>query len=230
MKEAFDLIKERLEEESKFAVSLLNGKTDRYVAGVCDTNKKAIKIVSEVEAEYTKNIMDALLEAKKNCGEDSDCSQCPFGCEDGCRLQALQITGGNNGWIPCSEKLPEPHLTYDIFKRPDRFITESVLVTVKSVECDGEKYYVGMDIMTGTNKEDMHWLMSCGYGGSAVYNQEIIAWMPKPAAYLGKCIEVDCRQCTNCTGKSCEVYGDNADEAVKGCAADNFKNFKTKER
>lgn len=52
MKEAFKLIKEMLEEESKFAVSLLNGKTDRYVAGVCDTNKKAIQIVSEVEAEY----------------------------------------------------------------------------------------------------------------------------------------------------------------------------------
>lgn len=54
MKEAFELIKERLEEESKFAISLLNGKTDRYVAVVCDTNKKAIKIVSEVEAKYNQ--------------------------------------------------------------------------------------------------------------------------------------------------------------------------------
>lgn len=58
MKEAFEKIKERLEEESKFAVSLLNGKTDRYVAGVCDTNKKAIQIVSEVEAEYGNGWID----------------------------------------------------------------------------------------------------------------------------------------------------------------------------
>lgn len=48
---AFEKIKEKLEEESKFAVSLLNGKTDRYVAGVCDANKKALSIVSEIEAE-----------------------------------------------------------------------------------------------------------------------------------------------------------------------------------
>ena len=58
MKEAFELIKERLEEESKFAVLLLNGKTDRYVAGVCDTNKKAIQIVSEVEAEYENDVCE----------------------------------------------------------------------------------------------------------------------------------------------------------------------------
>lgn len=58
MKEAFEKIKQRLEEESKFAVSLLNGKTDRYVAGVCDTNKKAIQIVSEVEAEYGNRWID----------------------------------------------------------------------------------------------------------------------------------------------------------------------------
>lgn len=69
MKKAFEKIKERLEEESKFAVSLLNGKTDRYVAGVCDANKKAIKVVSEVEAEY------------------------------------------GNGWIPCSERMPEAYET-----------------------------------------------------------------------------------------------------------------------
>lgn len=48
---AFEKIKEKLEEENKFAVSLLNGKTDRYVAGVCDANKKALSIVSEIEAE-----------------------------------------------------------------------------------------------------------------------------------------------------------------------------------
>ena len=65
---AFEKIKERLEEESKFAVSLLNGKTDRYVAGVCDTNKKAIQIVSEVEAEYGNGWIDVKDRIPENDG------------------------------------------------------------------------------------------------------------------------------------------------------------------
>lgn len=41
-------------------------------------------------------------------------------------------------------------------------------------------------------------------------------------------IEVDCRICKNCTGFSCEIYGSNADKAVKNCANDNFINYKKK--
>lgn len=88
-----------------------------------------------------------------------------------------------NKWIDVNERLPECYLTHDIFKRPDKFISDSVLVTVESHEFDGTKYYVSTDLMIGNSKEDIHWLMSCGYGGSAVYSQKIIAWMPKPEAY-----------------------------------------------
>lgn len=86
-------------------------------------------------------------------------------------------------WIPCSERLPEVQATYDIFKRPSGYISDSVLVTVKSKEVGGTRYYVDTDIMTGSTLENAHWLMSCGYGGSAVYSQEIIAWRPKPEEY-----------------------------------------------
>ena len=90
------------------------------------------------------------------------------------------------GWIPCSERLPECNLTYDIFKRPSKWMSEPVLVTVKSTECDRVHYYVATDMMTGNSEKDISWLMSCGYGGSAVYEQEIIAWQPLPPAYKPK--------------------------------------------
>lgn len=86
-------------------------------------------------------------------------------------------------WIDVNERLPEAQLTHNIWKRPDGFVTDSVLVTVESHEFDGVKYYVATDLMVGNSLEDMHWLMSCGYGGSAVYSQKIIAWKPKPEPY-----------------------------------------------
>lgn len=88
-----------------------------------------------------------------------------------------------DGWIPCSEGLPECHIVRDVFKRPQCYMSDSVLVTVKSNECDGVRYFVGTDYMSGKTKEDTHWMMSCGYGGSAVYKQEIVAWMYKPDPY-----------------------------------------------
>lgn len=38
-------------------------------------------------------------------------------------------------------------------------------------------------------------------------------------------IEVDCNVCSNCTGSECLKYGNDADVAVKQCAADAFKNY-----
>lgn len=42
-------------------------------------------------------------------------------------------------------------------------------------------------------------------------------------------LEVDCRQCENCTGNSCICYGNDANVATDKCAKDNFKNYKIKE-
>ena len=86
-------------------------------------------------------------------------------------------------WTPCNVGLPEYHLIRDVFNRPQGYMSDSVLVTVKSNECDGVRYFVSTDYMKGATQEDVKWMMSCGYGGSAVYNQEIIAWMYKPDPY-----------------------------------------------
>ena len=89
----------------------------------------------------------------------------------------------NKEWTLCSEWLPECHLVRDVFNRPQGYMSDSVLVTVKSEECDGIHYFVGTDYMTGNTQDDMRWAMSCGYGGSAVHSQEIVAWMYKPDPY-----------------------------------------------
>ena len=102
-----------------------------------------------------------------------------------CELKGVWVDEdwSNDKWISCSEELPKCFLVRDIFKRPQSYMSDVVLVTVKSEECDGIHYYVATDYMTGRTQDDVHWVMSCGYGGSAVYNQEIIAWMPKPDPY-----------------------------------------------
>lgn len=83
-------------------------------------------------------------------------------------------------WISVKDRLPECELTRDIFGRPSDYISDRVLVCVKSSECDGTHYYVGTDVMIGRTLENVHWMMSCGYGGSEVYYQEITHWMPLP--------------------------------------------------
>lgn len=38
-------------------------------------------------------------------------------------------------------------------------------------------------------------------------------------------IEIDCNKCSNCTGDECLKYGADADQAVKQCAQDAFRNY-----
>lgn len=83
-------------------------------------------------------------------------------------------------WISVEDRLPDCRLIRDIFNKPSEYISDVVLVCVKSNECDGVRYYVSTDMMRGRTSENIHWMMSCGYSGSAVYNQEIIYWMPLP--------------------------------------------------
>lgn len=69
MKEFIEKLIGRLEEESKFAVSLLGGKTSSYIAGCCDTNKKTIKIVNQLAEEYNNawvQTSERLPERNKN--------------------------------------------------------------------------------------------------------------------------------------------------------------------
>ena len=80
-------------------------KEEHYCPKWCNVIKNTVEEMMENE---TGVILMQLLESKRKCGEDSDCSECPFSqIEDRCILAELQNKGGNNGWIPCSERLPE---------------------------------------------------------------------------------------------------------------------------
>lgn len=92
----------------------------------------------------------------------------------------------SNNWIPVTERLPEPHLIRDLFKRPQCYMSDPVMVCVKSDECDGTHYYVSTDYMSGRELDKVEWMMTCGYGGSAVYHQEITHWMPFPELPKGE--------------------------------------------
>ena len=68
----------------------------------------------------------------------------------------------NNGWIPCSEKLPE--------------VRQDVLVTVKYTGFMGMHGYW---IKTGHMEAENDWWGDCAGG-------EVIAWMELPSAYRPK--------------------------------------------
>ena len=69
---------------------------------------------------------------------------------------------GNNGWIPCSEKLPE--------------LRQDVLVTVKYTGFMGMHGYW---IQTGHMEAENDWWGNCAGG-------EVIAWQPLPEPYQPK--------------------------------------------
>ena len=75
---------------------------------------------------------------------------------------ATDTNVGTNGWIPCSEKLPE--------------LRQDVLVTVKYTGFMGMHGYW---IKTGHMEAENDWWGDCAGG-------EVIAWMELPSAYRPK--------------------------------------------
>lgn len=72
MKEFIDKLISRLE-EAKVSANRRNA-FDSEVSYSC-----AIEIVNELAEEYKTSFMQELVEARRNCSEDSDCLECPFG-------------------------------------------------------------------------------------------------------------------------------------------------------
>lgn len=102
-----------------------------------------------------KSFMKELIEAKEYCGEESDCSECIFGQDENiCYLQDLQID--NNGWISCSERLPE----------------ESIEVLVSVREVDGDNYTTTSWVQEGI------WVIK-----KTPLIPTVIAWQPLPEPY-----------------------------------------------
>lgn len=38
-------------------------------------------------------------------------------------------------------------------------------------------------------------------------------------------LKIACNKCKNCTGKECRIYESDANESIKKCTSDGFKNY-----
>lgn len=133
-----------------------------YCPKWCDVIKNTV--AEMVENEFAV-LLTQLLETKRNCGEDSNCSECPFGQEeDRCYLAELQIKDGNNGWIPCEIELPpQPKNNPLIDNKP----LELYMVSANA-EYPFRAFWNGRSFTDGFGEVDA------------------IAWQPLPAPYQPK--------------------------------------------
>ena len=129
------------------------------------------KIIEKLEEYEYENLVEHDSEmanhCKQDCNDVSDCTLCVWD-------KAIEIVKqeaekfvpdtnvGNNGWIPCSEKLPE--------------LRQDVLVTVKYTGFMGMHGYW---IQTGHMEAENDWWGNCAGG-------EVIAWQPLPEPYQPK--------------------------------------------
>ena len=135
MNEAFDKILERLDEE-------LRKSEERYYRYLDDSNLPCMFDKSDIEEKRVDTIKE-MLEIVQEVAEEF----------------ATDTNVGTNGWIPCSEKLPE--------------LRQNVLVTVKYTGFMGMHGYW---TKTGHMKAENDWWGDCAGG-------DVIAWQPLPEPF-----------------------------------------------
>ena len=183
MQEVFEKIIEKLEDaKSNVPVNRLLDdiiKDKPKELGQLMAYNKSIEIVKQAVAEYYKenyfNLDHAALHKCPKCGADAEhrvnkkgswacgCFQCNLfktSYDHGKAIQAWEdFCSDNNGWIPCSERLPDSSC--------------DVIITTHSL-VNGVGSYFG---------EDSGWIQWYSGGGIAV---DVIAWQPLPDPYQPK--------------------------------------------
>lgn len=92
-----------------------------------------------------------------------------------------RLEQNNNGWIPCSERLPDYKDTKDPFTKKHTYLTDYVNVTVKREKNGIDEYYVDTALMIGEKPDKMRWLQI-----EHLKNHEVVAWQPTPDPYNPK--------------------------------------------
>ena len=110
---------------------------------------KVVEELEEIRAKKTCN--------KEKCDTKEICRICVV--DDAIEIVKQEAEQCNNGWIPCSEKLPE--------------LRKDVLVTVKYTGFMG---MYGYWIRTGHMEAEKDWWGDCAGG-------EVIAWQPLPEPF-----------------------------------------------
>ena len=151
MQEVFSKIIEELEENQTIVFNLGGGKPKQSI-----DLERAIEIVKQEAKHYNSGHFGC-----NTNGEHEKCNGCGLtDCKNRNKIW-FGVGDDNNGWIPCSERLPEPI-------RP-------VLVTLRNWMND--KYFVRV----GRFHTD-HWKTDEGI----VENSVVVAWQPLPQPYQTK--------------------------------------------
>ena len=115
-------------------------------------NKAFEKIIEKLEEIRVKKTCN-----KEKCDTKELCRICVV--DDAIEIVKQEAEQYNNGWIPCSEKLPD--------------VRQDVLVTVKYTGFMGMHGYW---IKTGHMEAENDWWGDCAGG-------EVIAWQPLPKPF-----------------------------------------------
>ena len=125
-------------------------------------NKAFEKIIKKLEKELKLADEEKLRCARENPLQFDSAKGYAHGVGKAIEIVKQEAEKYNNGWIPCSEKLPE--------------LRKDVLVTVKYTGFMGMHGYW---IKTGHMEAENDWWGDCAGG-------EVIAWMELPSAYRPK--------------------------------------------
>ena len=81
-------------------------------------------------------------------------------------LDALKLSESPNGWIPCSERLPED---------------EYVLISKKPTKISGDKWNVTIAMRTADPRSRKIQWRDIGFG--VIQDDKVLAWQPLPESY-----------------------------------------------
>ena len=164
MQSVFEKIIEKLEERASFLSDCTKyGNKDAKQQGKSYSTMMMYEVADLVDdlIEIVKHEAEQYEECYKHCGEceayDKEKHHCPKFCKV-IKETVKEIEENHNGWVPCSERLPEPI-------RP-------VLVTLRNWMND--RYFVRV----GRFHTD-HWKTDEGI----VKNSGVIAWQPLPLPF-----------------------------------------------
>lgn len=129
MKEAFEKIRKKLEEmRMRYFLTIANGgnkRDDVYYEGISKATDHALSIVSEVEAEYGKDINVRGNKSTEHIKKLRDCS---------------------SGWISCEKELPpEPEENPEFDGKP----LEVYLVSFKGTKYPWRAFWTGKNFTDG---------------------------------------------------------------------------------
>lgn len=159
MQAAFEKIIEKLEEELKLADEeklrcarenpLQFDSAKGYAHGV----GKAIEIVKQEAAAYE--------ECYNDCGECEAYYKEKHHCPKFCKVikeAVKEIEENHNGWIPCSERLPEEHKQYDITTKNDAGIHSDTAIFNPFVGMwfwdEAENKPIGIEVLAWAEKRE----------------------------------------------------------------------------